>query len=619
MILKDLYYKNYSINRKDNILELISPMKYKKINLISLNKSIKIPSFKFNSLTNCSTNKKSFSFNINIPSITKNKFIPTIKKFNNSSKKSRNSNVLNLKSLINKTNDNNINEKIFSIKLRHNSNGNSNISNINSEKSGIIFSPSKFDNISSIRKNTIDLSRNFGIKSKHITLGESTINAGKIKSIFNKRTSSIKLDFLIKEIKINNQTKFFKEDKLNNKKNNNKKILLKKINISKENESLVKINNDNNKKKYNDRFLKFLIKSDNDGNNKNKSKNVCTTKKNLITKSKQKIGHLLDVEFQKNKLSTKNNFNINEALETIFYQKKNSIYTIKNKNGCLNILKNFNTYKNTPSKVNTFGIINQYLAIKYKSKEVCFNYIRSFNLNKSNSLKIDYNLIEMKLLHINIEYEFNLKVKTKKNNSYKSFKSRSKTLSTKKPNLININKNFIKHKKISNIITDEFWRKFSLLKNASFFKNHNKKYFTINKILSRTKTIEVNRNRNKKPLIKNLMKRDDFNKLKNLIYNKDENQFKYECLNISNNYDINTCDRNGNTLLILACMNGDFNIVKLLLDNGANPNCANLNKNTPLHYAISHHEYDIADLLIKNGANDDLENINGLNPWKFFS
>ena len=225
----------------------------------------------------------------------------------------------------------------------------------------------------------------------------------------------------------------------------------------------------------------------------------------------------------------------------------------------------------------------------------------------------------MKLLHINIEYEFNLKVKTKKNNSYKSFKSRSKTLSTKKPNLIKINKNFIKHKRISNIITDEFWKRFSLLKNASFFKNQNKKYFTINKILSRTKTIEINRKRSKKPLLKNLMKRDDFNKLKNLIYNKDENQFKYECLNISNNYDINTCDRNGNTLLILACMNGDFNIVKLLLDNGANPNCTNLNKNTPLHYAISHQEYDIADLLIKNGANDDLENINGLNPWKFFS
>ena len=322
MILKDFYYKNYSINRNDNILDLISPMKYKKINLISLNKSIKIPSIKFNSLTNCSTNKNSFSFNINIPSITKNKFIPNIKKFNNSSKKSRNSNVLNLKSLINKTNDNNINEKIFSIKLRQNLNGSSNISNINSEKSGRIFSPSKFDSISSIRRNTINISRNFGMKSKHITIGESTINAGKIKSIFNKRNSSNKLDFLIKEIKINNQTKFFKKDKLNNEKNNNKKILLNNINISKENKSIVKINNDKNKKKYNDKFLKFLIKSDNDGNNKNKSKNAFTTKKNLIIKSRQKIGHLLDIEFQNNKLFTNKNFNINEALKTIFYQKK---------------------------------------------------------------------------------------------------------------------------------------------------------------------------------------------------------------------------------------------------------------------------------------------------------
>ena len=614
-MLKDLYSKKYSTNR-NNILNLISPMKYKKINLISLNKSIKVPYIKFNSLTNCSTNKNSFSFSIQIPSIRKNKYIPTIKKFNDSLKKSRNSKIINLKSSNNKTSENNINEKNFSLKLGQNSNGNSNISNINftNEKSASFFSPFKFNNLSSIRRNTIDLSRNFKMKLKPIAIGESTTKEGKIKSIFNKRNTNIKLNLLNIAIKNKkNQVHHSKNDKSNDK--NNKKFLLNIINISKDNESISKINTDNNKNNYKDKFFKFLIKSHFNGNNCDISNNIHITKKNLIDKSKKKIENLLDKEFLNKKLFTKSSDNINETLKKIFNKKRNNIYTIKSKNTHVNTINIYNDIKNINYKVNTYGIINQYLAIKYKSKEVCFNYIRSFNLNKSNSLNIDYNLIEIKLLHINVEYEFNLKEKTKRINSYNSLKSKSKSLRIKMPNLININKNFSKNKKISNIITDKFWRRFSLLKNASFFKNQNKKYFIINKRLNRAKTIEANRNRSKRPIIKNLMKKDDFNKLKNLIFQKEENQFKYECFNISNNYDINTCDSNGNTLLILACMNGDFNIVKLLLDNGANPNCANLIKNTPLHYAISHREYEIADLLIKNGANDDLENINGLTPW----
>ena len=78
---------------------------------------------------------------------------------------------------------------------------------------------------------------------------------------------------------------------------------------------------------------------------------------------------------------------------------------------------------------------------------------------------------------------------------------------------------------------------------------------------------------------------------------------------------INTCDKEGNTLLTYACMNGDFKIIKYLLDNRANPNVVNITKNTPLYYALMNHEYEIADLLIKNGANDNIQNIEGLTPW----
>ena len=66
----------------NHICKLISPIKYKKINLVSLNKSIVRPSF--NSLANYSTKNKSYSFNHFITSITKKKYIPKIKKFNDS-------------------------------------------------------------------------------------------------------------------------------------------------------------------------------------------------------------------------------------------------------------------------------------------------------------------------------------------------------------------------------------------------------------------------------------------------------------------------------------------------------------------------------------------------------
>ena len=125
-------------------------------------------------------------------------------------------------------------------------------------------------------------------------------------------------------------------------------------------------------------------------------------------------------------------------------------------------------------------------------------------------------------------------------------------------------------------------------------------------------------NQNNKIITKNLIKKNDFEKLKYLIHDKKENQFEFEFLRIINNSDINTCDKDGNTLLILACMNGNLEIVKYLLENGANPNCVNLRKNTALHYAIANHEYDIADLLIQYGAKDNIENIDGLTPWQIY-
>ena len=666
---KNLYQKN-SLDKKI-LNNLVTPIKYKEINLISLNKYIKIPIIKFNSLANISTSKKSNSLSIKMAPIpknkNKNKYFPSIKKFNDSLKiKSRNS-IINLKSFMNKTNKtndcnkNNIKEKFISLKLKQNSKRDLDISNINKfneEKTRYIFSPIKFNNISFSQRNTVDISKSFGIKKKPITIGESEHNGEKIKSIFRKKNINIKLEMINNDINKNYKIKLFKNNKNNINNNvisrNNNIILLNKtskkyndniillnntskinnddniismnnINIDKEN--IITINNNKDIQIVKDKFMKFLIKKDNGINNGNKKENIDIIKINLINKSKKVIENILNEEFQNNnnnnKLFKENNNNINninESLKDIFYKKANNIYTITNQNKNTNtkIHKVFNTFKYINPKVNTNDIINKYLSIRYKSKEVFFNFIQSLNLRKSKSLQTDYNLLEMKLLHINVEYEFNLKDKSKntnsKSNTNKSLKSKSKTLYKNKPHIIQKKRDSIKNEKLSEITTDKFWKKFSLLKNASFFKNQNEKIF-IKKYFSKKRTMNIKRYKSRRTIIKKLLKKDCFEKLKYLIYNKDENQFKYECSKIIKNYDINTYDKDGNNLLILACMNGDIKIIKYLLDNGANPNSVNLTRNTPLHYALVNHEYDIADLLIKNGAKENLVNINGLTPW----
>ena len=100
-----------------------------------------------------------------------------------------------------------------------------------------------------------------------------------------------------------------------------------------------------------------------------------------------------------------------------------------------------------------------------------------------------------------------------------------------------------------------------------------------------------------------------------LIENRKEYKFVFEFHKLINIYDINSSDEYGNTLLTYACINGEFNVAKYLLKNGANPNCINRYKNTPLHYALSNKNYEIADLLIQNKAKDNIENIYGLTPW----
>ena len=85
----------------------------------------------------------------------------------------------------------------------------------------------------------------------------------------------------------------------------------------------------------------------------------------------------------------------------------------------------------------------------------------------------------------------------------------------------------------------------------------------------------------------------------------------YLIKNASNKGIINMEDGNGNTPLMYAAENGNKDIVKLLIDKGANVNKQDKNGKTPLMYAVVKGNKDIVKLLIENGAIVNKQNKDG--------
>ncbi len=79
--------------------------------------------------------------------------------------------------------------------------------------------------------------------------------------------------------------------------------------------------------------------------------------------------------------------------------------------------------------------------------------------------------------------------------------------------------------------------------------------------------------------------------------------------------DINQIVLEGNTLLLLAVREGNYQITKFLCEENADVNIQNNEGNSALHYALSGKNYVIADFLKKYGAREDLYNKYGLSPW----
>jgi ankyrin repeat protein len=79
---------------------------------------------------------------------------------------------------------------------------------------------------------------------------------------------------------------------------------------------------------------------------------------------------------------------------------------------------------------------------------------------------------------------------------------------------------------------------------------------------------------------------------------------------------VDSQDAHGNTLLTIACQNGNKRIAKLALRMGANMDHQNKKGNTPLHYAFAFNYSELGQYLISKGAKDGIVNEYGLNCFQ---
>lgn len=80
-------------------------------------------------------------------------------------------------------------------------------------------------------------------------------------------------------------------------------------------------------------------------------------------------------------------------------------------------------------------------------------------------------------------------------------------------------------------------------------------------------------------------------------------------------FHMNKVDEHGNSMLGLACQNGNMKICKYLAAKGGNPNHQNHGGQSPAHFAIAYKFFEVSHWLFENGANDTLENNDGLSPY----
>lgn len=86
---------------------------------------------------------------------------------------------------------------------------------------------------------------------------------------------------------------------------------------------------------------------------------------------------------------------------------------------------------------------------------------------------------------------------------------------------------------------------------------------------------------------------------------------------ISHGLSVNLADARGNTLLMLACYNGNEETARMLLNHGADVDRRNDRHQTPLGGVAFKGYQEIVALLLENGADIDADNGGGMTPLMF--
>ena len=592
-------YKLFDFPVKEKLKEdySLKTLKFKKMNFNSINKIILKPIFNSKSVVSTA-----YKTNISLGKFMSKKLENKIKSF----KMGKDLNKINqIQSYKDKSR---INLNLISNKNK------SNISNRNMEK----FTPFFFQ-LKTNKLNSISFGSNNALSNSKSQINENCSSLIKTFDINEKIFLSKKENSSINKwedefsIKIKNSKSRNKELKSIFKINNNKNSNLS-IKINPENKIILKSNTSRKiilskyKKfdivKKNKKFLNFL----NSVNNKIKLEDIEQKRKKEIKNNKE-MAKKIYKESQKNKEKKKNNIpdtlNYFKVCKRNIFMKINVLLEIK----LNNIGKNNSKIK---AGINIQRSIIQYLSLNYDFQKELISCVGFFSLKDKQKLPsfINKYLLKQNALRINLENELN-----PKSIYYKDKHDKNNCIS--KLSLINK-----RHNKRNSLITSNKYRaRFSLLNNIEFFHNKKKENedffinYTERKKSFCKRVMYTNLNRKNSIHAKQILKNEDFFHLRTLIQFRKEQQFVFEFHKLNNIYDINSSDKDGNTLLTYACMNGEYYIAKYLLSNGANPNCINKYKNTPLHYALSNKYYKLADLLINNKAKDDIKNIYGLTPW----
>uniref|UniRef100_A0A6C0LZS4 Uncharacterized protein n=1 Tax=viral metagenome TaxID=1070528 RepID=A0A6C0LZS4_9ZZZZ len=98
----------------------------------------------------------------------------------------------------------------------------------------------------------------------------------------------------------------------------------------------------------------------------------------------------------------------------------------------------------------------------------------------------------------------------------------------------------------------------------------------------------------------------------NILFKLVNNRSKGICIRLvqyASTNDLNTYDEQGNTLLLLACKNGNTSLVKIILQKNINVNICNKNGETPIYWACKNGNPHIVSLLLKNKVIETYDNI----------